>query len=427
MKGKESLSINFRKLFVSPYGATIFPMILLLISFSFPPKIYEYYVKEPNYMFLNFNMLGFGLLCILFYYIGLFLSNYKPLFNMNLFKRKIYLSAYIYIGLILLLTIVSLILFVYLFIVYFTNVTNLIYIDIIAGSGDLIKFYAKELKIPFGLGALPIFLEGFEFWLLYKLYSMKPNLSDIGESKKYNYLKDSIILSFVLFVIISIFTLSRPSLVILILGWFIIYLHFNKKLRPSNLLKLSLAIIIIFVITSILRWASSSENLTDLILERLLGYTVAAFNRFALIIEGNLSYVSAGVSRIFYILPILKIPLTNIKFFDLRETSLLALSAVGNAGLNSSYNMATLFGGVYQSIGLATPIYFTILGFIGGRLYNSFKREKTFGIIMYPLFYSSVVLWIVDVNFFLMHFLYFFYSFLVLSFYNAFFKPVVRL
>jgi hypothetical protein len=96
------------------------------------------------------------------------------------------------------------------------------------------------------------------------------------------------------------------------------------------------------------------------------------------------------------------------------------LSAVGNAGLNSSYNMATLFGGIYQSIGMATPLYFTALGFIGNRLYISFKNGKTFGIIFYPLFYASVALWMVDVNIFFMYFLYFFYSFIFVVLYEAF-------
>jgi hypothetical protein len=82
--------------------------------------------------------------------------------------------------------------------------------------------------------------------------------------------------------------------------------------------------------------------------------------------------------------------------------------------------MATLFGGIYQSIGVATPLYFTMLGFIGNRLYISFKNGKTFGIIFYPLFYASVALWMIDVNIFFMFFLYFLYSFIFVALYEAF-------
>jgi hypothetical protein len=86
---------------LTPYGATLFPVLLLFISFIFPPLLYEHYVDEPNYMFLNFKMLIFGLLCVFFYYIGISISNYRPLFNFRLIKKKIKLSIFSYLGIIL--------------------------------------------------------------------------------------------------------------------------------------------------------------------------------------------------------------------------------------------------------------------------------------------------------------------------------------
>jgi hypothetical protein len=86
---------------LTPYGATLFPLLLLFISFIFPPLLYEHYVDEPNYMFLNFKMLVFGLLCVFFYYIGISISNYRPLFNFRLIKKKIKLSIFSYLGIIL--------------------------------------------------------------------------------------------------------------------------------------------------------------------------------------------------------------------------------------------------------------------------------------------------------------------------------------
>jgi hypothetical protein len=69
---------------------------------------------------------------------------------------------------------------------------------------------------------------------------------------------------------------------------------------------------------------------------------------------------------------------------------------------------------------MATPLYFTVLGFIGNRLYISFKKGKTFGIIFYPLFYASVALWMIDVNPFFSYFLYLFHSFIFVVSYEAF-------
>lgn len=414
--------INIKNLFINPYGPTIFPLFLLFVSLIFPPSLYESYVGEPDYMFLNIKILAFVLLCTFFYFIGVFISNYKPLFSFNLIKKKVKVSFFVYIGTISALTIVLQLIFVFLMFIYFNKTLHLNLLEIVlSGKGQLIKDYlGKEVRIPFGLGNIPLFVTGIEFWLLYKLYTFQADLNDLKKFRELKYLEISIVVSLVLFIISNIITLNRPTLMIFLIGWFVIYSYFNKGSIFYRVVKLSITVVLIYAITSILRWASGSENLTDLVLGRLLGYTVADFNRLALILEGKLSYVEAGVPRIFYILPILKIPLTNIEFFNLRETSPLALSAVGSAGLNSDYNMATLFGGIYQSIGIATPIYFTVLGFIGSRLYISFKRGKTFGIMLYPLFYASVALWMIDVNVFFMFFPYFFYAFVLMMFYDNF-------
>jgi hypothetical protein len=420
------MKINIRKMILTPYGATLFPVLLLFISFIFPPSLYEHYVNEPDYMFLNFKMLAFGLLCVFFYYIGFFVSKYKPLFNFRLIKKKIKLSIFTYLGIILALVIFLQLFSIFLFFVYFNKMVHLNMLEIVIfGNGQLIKNYlGTEIKIPFGLGALPTFIIGIEFWLLYKWYAFQTKLSDIRKNKPYKIFKIFILFSIILFIVSSIILVSRPSLMVFLLGWFLIYSYFKKGPIFSRIVKFSIIIVLIFIIVQILRstGVNGDENLNNLVLGKLLGYTVADFNRFALIIEGKLSYVDAGISRIFFILPDTKIPLTNIDFFDLREYSILSLSAVGDAGLNSSYNMATLFGGIYQSIGIVTPIYFTILGFIGNRLYISFKNGKTFGIILYPLFYASVALWMIDVNFFFLNFFYFFYSFIFITFYETFIK-----
>jgi hypothetical protein len=412
---------------LTPYGATLFPLLLLFISFIFPPLLYEHYVDEPNYMFLNFKMLVFGLLCVFFYYIGISISNYRPLFNFRLIKKKIKLSIFSYLGIILAIVIFFQLLSIFLFFVYFYKVVYLNLLEIvISGKGQLIKDYlGTKIKIPFGLGALPNFIIGIKFWLLYKWYAFQTESSRISKSK-YSKFKMFILFSIALFIVSNIILVNRPLLTIFLLGWFLIYSYFNKGSTFIRITKLSIIIALIFIIAQILRsvGVGSYENFDKLVLGRLLGYTIADFNRFALIIEGKLNYVEAGISQIFYILPVLKIPLTNIVFFDLREYSSLSLSAVGNVGLNSSYNMATLFGGIYQSIGIATPLYFTVLGFIGNRLYISFKNGKTFGIIFYPLFYASVALWMIDVNFFFMYFLYFLYSFIFVVLYDTLCKLI---
>lgn len=225
-------------------------------------------------------------------------------------------------------------------------------------------------------------------------------------------------LSILMFITFALLTVNRPAITIFLLGWFCIYFYFYRGRALKiffAILKLGFAIIFMFIITALFRWGSASEDIIYLVLDRLIGYTIASYNRFALILEGKLSYIKEGIPAIFYIFPIVKIPLTNIVFFDLRELCHISLRAAGYAGLNPSYNLATLFGGIYQVLGYITFLYFFILGFIGNRLYISFKNGTTFGIIFYPLFYAFVALWIVDVNFFLLYFLPFFYIFLFIT------------
>jgi hypothetical protein len=412
--------INLRKLFVSPYGATIFPIFVLLVAFLLPPTLYEYYVNEPDYIFLNFPVVFYVSICLFFYYCGIFISNFKLVYKMNLFN-KIKVSPFMYFGIISFLTIVLQVIFIVVFNLYLRNTFGIsLFIVPFTGAGELIKVYSLELNIPLGLGAIPTFIIGFEFWLLYHLYKLSN--TDYNYHKEFKYLKLSILISVFLFISENILTVSRPALIVFVLGWVMIYTYFNKGRLFFRLIKLSLIIIIIFAITSILRWSSTREDFLNLILGRLIGYTIAPYNRLALIIIGRLNY---NLPKLFYLFPIHKIPLTemviNPSFSELNF--LYAYRALASAHLNTSYNMSTLFGSMYESLGIASPIYFAVLGIIGNRLFHSFKGGRTFGVVLYPLFYASVALWIVDVNYFIMMFFYFFYAFLFLVIYNIILKP----
>jgi len=418
-KHTAKLTFKIKTIFSSPYGATIFPFFLLVTAFLFPPSIYSYYVKEPDYMFLNIKMLIFGVLCLFFYYIGIFIGSFKPLFNFNLITKKIKINSFLYIVLILILSLILQFVFLIVIYIYFSKVSGIsLFTVIFLGYGDIIKTYSKVLKIPYGLGAIQTILAPIEFWLLYKIYYAKNNIPN----KKYKLLKSFVTFSAILYIIENILLINRPLLMIFIIGWIMIYSYFNKVKIFSILFKLFLLSLILFAITSIIRWASTGEDIVYMIIGKLLGYTIADFNRMVLMIENKLSYVSAGVPGIFFLLPITKIPGTEITFFKIPDYSYFSLSAVNNVGLNGSYNMATLFGGIYQVIGIATPVYFFFLGIVGSRLFISFKRGKNFGIILYPLFYASVTLWMIDVNFFILDFLYYFYIFIILTVYSAFFR-----
>lgn len=414
--------INVKKLLLCPYGATIFPIFVLLSALFFPPSLYKYYVNEPNYIFLNFLVVIYVLVCLVFYSLGVYISDFKLAYRLNLFKKKIGLSPFTYIGIVAIITIALQLLFIIIFNVYFAKTAGLsLFLVSLLGKGELVKVVSREISIPLGLGAIPTFILGFEFWLLYQLYKLGE--LEYQSRKQEKSLRILIWLSLFLNLLVNIITVNRPVLLVLIIGFYVIYAYFNKRGPLSGLVKLFFTIMIVFIVTSILRWAAGAKGeISYLLLSRYIGYLIAPYNRLALIIDGNLSY---KLPKLFYLLPICKIPFINIVFYpSYSELNFLyAYPALASAGLNTSYNMTTLFGAMYETLGIAAPAYFAIWGIVGNRLFHSFKEGRTFGIVFYPLFYSSVALWIVDVNYFLMMFFYFFYAYLVLIIYNAMVKP----
>ena len=172
----------------------------------------------------------------------------------------------------------------------------------------------------------------------------------------------------------------------------IVEYEYKNKINHIRWCVKAIILLYFFVVTSMLRWSSSNENLLYLSISKFIGYTIANYNRAVLMISEELNYVNYNIPKIFWLFPIFKIPLTNIVFLDRKNIYLLTHLVVKGAGLNSSPNMVTLFGGIYEAISLGAFIYFAILGIIGNKLFISFKKKKIFGIIFYPLFYASVAL-----------------------------------
>jgi hypothetical protein len=416
------IKLKFKDFIISPYGATLFPLLLLLISFLFPPSLYESYMEEPNYTFLNVKMFIFVLLCIFFYYIGVFISSYRPLFRFNFIKGKNKWEVsyyYFFLKTTALLIIIAELLFIFFVYQYFNKILqdNLLKI-ILSAKAQLLKGYLiKGIDLPFGMAGLQYLLIGVEFWLIYRFESFKNHLF----KSKLDRFSIYISLSVFLFIVINILTLNRTALMSFLAGLFLLRFYFNNKIY-NELLKLFIAIVVLFILISILRFGGDIE-----VFSNFLGYTIVNFNRLAAVLEEKLNYISAGVPNIFYLFPIPRIPLIGINFYDFESLAEVTLSAAEASGLNPNYNMSTLFSGIYQSIGIFTPIYFTILGFIGRRLYISFKDGRTFGIILYPLFYASLVLSIDEVNIFILFLPYCIYAYIFIIIYENFIKIIYKI
>lgn len=166
------LKIDIKSFITTPYGATIFPIVLLFISFFLPPEVYEYYVKEHNYMFMNYSMLSCVLLCALYYYIGVFIFRFKPILNLDPLSKVQLPPAFI--KFIALINILLCFLFLFLIFYYLSQYLQVSPIDIIKGQGQNIKDYlGSAVIIPYGLGGLLNLSLGLQIFVCYYYYYVR--------------------------------------------------------------------------------------------------------------------------------------------------------------------------------------------------------------------------------------------------------------
>lgn len=404
----------FQNLFVGPLGPLIFPLSLFFIAFFFPINLYEYYMNENDYIFLNFSVFAYIVFSIFFYYIGIHISNYKSYIKSDsaVFFRKKNNFKYLMPAVIIIL-IVELLYIIVLNQYYRSYLGSSMFLLLFSGLGDVIKQSGTPV-LPYHLNALPRILPAIMFWLLYEMYG---KVSTDGFVDKI--VKKVIFIESLLLIIIFFFSLDRTAFVIFILGWISIYSFFNRGDIIKVLLKIFLIIIGMFILTSLLRWLSSAgDDISFMLVNKLMGYTIVNYNRLALILSGELNY---HLPQGFYLFPIMNIPLTGIfpyeKLKNFTDFANITLSAVESAGLNGKYNQCTLFGGMFQELSIAAPIYFFFLGIIGNRLFYYFKKGGLIGIILYPLFWSSVALWSSDINLFIYNSIYFIMGIAIVMFY----------
>jgi len=396
--------MSFKKILISPIGPLIFPLFLFIIAFIIPPNIYEYYINEKDYIFLNINVLLYILIVIFFYWIGVYVSNFK------INNKYTYITSLRNKGKINFLFIVVLLVLgielIYIFVLnqyYKAYLGNSMFLILLSGVGDIIK-QSGTPTLPYHLNAVPRLFPAIMFWLLYEVYSpLYKNSFLTWQIKKLIFFE-----SFLLAVILLISS-DRTMFSILFLGWICIYMYYNPKKSFKTLLYIFLVVVAMFILTSLLRWSLTTGNdISFLLISKFMGYTLANYNRLALILTGELNY---HLPEGFYLFPIMNIPLLNIfpyeKLKDFTDFADITLSAVNNTGLNAHYNQCTLFGGMFQELGIATPLYFFFLGIIGNRLFHSFKKGSLIGIVMYPLFWASVALWSSDINIFVYNIIYF--------------------
>ena len=362
----------------------LFSFFICIVAVLFPPKLYSFYIHEPNRMFLNFSLFIFYSSNLIFLMIGVKIS-YSICNFQKICSDK---TIHKHLGLLIFLFALS----CYATVVSFTVNRSLIY-NAIAFEGQNLK---NSFYLPAGLNVINFVNMGVVWWGIWlwrwpKLYVEKLLIVFIG------------ILTFVA----SIIKLSRGELYPLAIGCIIssLGLFASKTISKKNastaffIIKLLFFLIVLamlFLIFSIFRGSIS----TNALLSDSIGYIFSPFNRLASILDGSLVYKDSGKG--IYLFPFAGYNNVVNSIFNIRELFnwpsfetfwLFEFVSVANSGLNGYLIWSTAAGYVYSDIGYMFFLYWIFVGFFIGVAWQFFRQGTLFGFIFYPWVAFCLIFW----------------------------------
>jgi len=388
--------MRFRDLVIrnnaSPYGMTAAALLLFLVAFVFPPALYSGYVQEPDLVFLDPASLVFFLVCTLGFLLGLMLVDFiSPVHGFRYESRKTRVSP---VWFVLLPLIAGTTLAVLSTVLLLRNNDYLLQL-ILAAEGEQLKSVGGIEQQGTIVQATPA-LMGVVWWAMWR----KDQLHIRGWRRFA--VHSSIILATLAMLASSTLSLSRGDVMPMFAGIVILLLLrrlIDGKLRPLSALKFAAffagSIAALFVSFSILRGSAGPALIGD-----ILGYTIAAYNRLAAVLDGRLRYPFSGrglyisgfvafnntFNRIFHVNQLFSWP-----DFDTVWRS--EFGAVSSAGLNGRLIWSGAFGYAFSDLKWASPLLLFVYGLVTGWAWRSLKLGKTAGIVLYPWCAFCVLFW----------------------------------
>jgi hypothetical protein len=138
----------------------------------------------------------------------------------------------------------------------------------------------------------------------------------------------------------------------------------------------------------------------DVLIGDILGYTIAAYNRLAAVLDGRLRYPFSG--RGLYISGFVAFNNTFNYIFhvnqlfswpDFDTVWRSEFEAVSSAGLNGRLIWSGAFGYAFSDLKWAAPLLIFIYGLVTGWAWRLLKLGKTAGIVLYPWCAFCVLFW----------------------------------
>lgn len=386
--------MRFRDLLIrniaSPYGMIATSSIVFLVAFVFPPTIYTNHLHEPDFVFLHLASFVFFFLCTMAFIFGLMVVNFfYPVQGFSYGKKECRFSPAWFILLPVILGSAA----VVLSMVLLLRNNNFLLQLLLTAEGEQIHSGGIETEGTM-VHAAPVLL-GIVLWAIWR----KDQLNIRGRMAKFM-VRSGIIFATVAVLLSSTLKLARSGSMPILVGVAVLFLlrRFIKgTLTPASVLKfaaLFVAIIVgFFAAFSILRGLYDPSALID----NILGYTIASYNRMAAILDGRLRYPFAG--RGIYLSTFVSFNNTFIKLFhinpwpDVYTVWYSEFGAVDASGLDGELIWSGAFGYIFSDLKWLSPILLFIYGMITGSAWRALKLGKMAGIVFYPWCAFCILFW----------------------------------
>lgn len=383
---------------MSPVGMVLVAFLLCLASVSVPKDHYELIMNEPNLMSGNWKMVSaYGLACLCFLG-GFFLlggnsqnprlseiANARAARTASTQNKLYHIPPLIVVAA---LNAISML-------IILKNTPGLIAL-VLSGEGEA----AKQVIDTTGslAGVQPLLLAG--IW-----WAMGRHLTIFDDLKTQPAKISALVIAASLFiaVLFSIIKVARYEVIPLLIGSLIVYLVVAIRRKQVNMRQLfvfagsaAVAVLVIFMAFSMIRGHTSDYQMQ----KSLYGYGPTAFNHFAAVIDGRLTFPYAGTGT--YTFSWLSNPPFIHKIVDFRsmfglpdatEVFRTEFDASRNAGLARSYNWVTAVGYYYQDWGQGVYLFMAIMGALACILWKQALKGGTAGLVLYPFMASTILLW----------------------------------
>jgi hypothetical protein len=378
---------------VSPYGLSIFSILVFLVAWIFPPQLYSYLIDEPDLMFLDIETLLFFLICIAGFWLGLLLFDFifpAPSLAESAPRPSPLRGFFLLFPLIVTTGLTSLEAFLIA-----KGSPNLLVL-LLAQQGDAVKATAQEIQIgPLGMAE---FLHiGVLWWTFWKL-------SNCRQSRGWRFVSWSLfVIGLLVKISLSVLKLSRADIMPVLGGLVVMYLFckIQRKAIPVTRLLQSLVLFTVsgaalFVAFGFLR---GSADLTSGV-AGFVGYTCASYNRLTALLRGTMHYPYGGHgvylsnylaydNRINAIVPLRRI-FGWPDFLELWNSEFLAPQL---AGLSPALIWSGAFGYLFADFGWATPAILMFYGVLYAWVWSRAKGSTALGLALYPWFAYAELSW----------------------------------